>query len=198
MNANKTKVETGKKPTEKTTKTQSGFVLPVVLVMLVLLTILTVFSLRNVTMEERMAGNMRNQQLAFQTAETSLRYCETMIFDGAYPQFFEEGGKQIENHLPTMGDKGDTAEKWKKEEYWDNEHYAVTVPDDKFPEAKDMGMTSKCMVEMLKASVPKQGSLPNCPFRVTAKVYDGDKDIAIVQTYIIAPAPTNRRCSPEL
>ncbi len=58
---------------------QSGAVLIVSLIILLLLTLLGVTSIRTTTMEEKMAGNMRNRDLAFQAAESALREAETAI-----------------------------------------------------------------------------------------------------------------------
>ena len=51
---------------------QQGFVLTMALVFLVLLTIIGVTALGTTTLEEKMAGNMKDRNLAFQAAETSL------------------------------------------------------------------------------------------------------------------------------
>lgn len=56
---------------------QSGIALPMVLIFLVLMMLIGVVAIRNVTLDEKMAANSRNHQLAFQAAEMGLRYCET-------------------------------------------------------------------------------------------------------------------------
>jgi len=58
---------------------QRGVVLFVVLVMMLLLTIIGVTAMNNVTMEERMAGNLRDSDLAFQAAEAVLRNGENWL-----------------------------------------------------------------------------------------------------------------------
>lgn len=58
---------------------QCGVVLFVVLVMMLLLTIIGVTAMNNVTMEERMAGNLRDSDLAFQAAEATLRNGENWL-----------------------------------------------------------------------------------------------------------------------
>ena len=62
-------------------RAQSGIVLPIVLIFLVVMTLIGITAIRNVTLEERMAGNSRDQQLAFQAAEEALRFCERQILD---------------------------------------------------------------------------------------------------------------------
>ncbi len=55
---------------------QRGAILVIALLFLVLLTIIGVSSMSGVTLEEKMAGNLREQNLAFQAAESALRDAE--------------------------------------------------------------------------------------------------------------------------
>lgn len=54
-------------------ESERGAVLLVSLVMLLLLTLIGLAGLRMVQLEERMAGNLRDRQMAFQAAEAALR-----------------------------------------------------------------------------------------------------------------------------
>jgi type IV pilus assembly protein PilX len=54
-------------------ETECGAVLLVSLVMLLLLTLIGLAGMRMVQLEERMAGNLRDRQMAFQAAEAALR-----------------------------------------------------------------------------------------------------------------------------
>jgi len=58
---------------------QHGLVLVVSLIFLLLMTLIGITSIRTTTMEERMAGNTRDQHLAFMAAETTLREAETAL-----------------------------------------------------------------------------------------------------------------------
>ena len=60
-------------------KHQSGVVLVISLIMLLLLTILGITSMQVNGIEEKMAGNSRDQNIAFQAAESTLRQAETFI-----------------------------------------------------------------------------------------------------------------------
>jgi type IV pilus assembly protein PilX len=62
---------------------QGGFALIVGLVILVLLTLIMLTALRMASLEERMAGNLKNQNIAFQAAESALREAETLISSSA-------------------------------------------------------------------------------------------------------------------
>ncbi len=63
-------------------KHQSGIALMIGLVMLLLLTIIMIAAMRVTMLEERMAGNLRNHNIAFQAAESALREAEAFIDSG--------------------------------------------------------------------------------------------------------------------
>lgn len=60
-------------------KTQKGSVLIISLLLLVVTTLLGLSSMNNTIMEERMAGNLRQQNLSLQSAESSLREAEIWL-----------------------------------------------------------------------------------------------------------------------
>lgn len=62
---------------------EQGAALIVALIMLVIMALLGVAAMQNTTMEERMAGNVRQQYRAFQAAEAGLRWAEEDIDEGA-------------------------------------------------------------------------------------------------------------------
>ncbi len=66
-------------------KHQSGMALIIGLVMLLLLTIIMISAVRVTALEERLAGNMQNHNIAFQAAESALREAEAYIESGAVP-----------------------------------------------------------------------------------------------------------------
>lgn len=58
---------------------QSGAVLIVSLVFLLVVTLIAVASMRSTTLQEKMAGNTRDRNLAFQAAESSMREAEMFV-----------------------------------------------------------------------------------------------------------------------
>lgn len=58
---------------------QRGVILAITLIILVIITLLATVGLRSTTLEERMAGNNRNSNLAFQQAEATLRQAESVL-----------------------------------------------------------------------------------------------------------------------
>ncbi|NOU14619.1 MAG: hypothetical protein HOO92_11780 [Methylococcaceae bacterium] len=61
------------------TSRQSGVVLIVSLIMLLLLTLIATTAMQSTSLEEKMAGNMRDKNLAFQAAESALNAAEGML-----------------------------------------------------------------------------------------------------------------------
>ena len=98
---------------------QRGAVLIVALVLLLVLTVLGTASIRDTTMEERMAGNFRDRSAALEAAESALRTGEagvsnttvfaTMAFDGT-------GGTHEVTQASTSVDPGTAS------------NYGLTVP----------------------------------------------------------------------
>ncbi|SEG76871.1 pilus assembly PilX family protein [Marinobacterium lutimaris] len=58
-------------------RNESGAALIVALIMLLLITIVGVSAMQTTTMEEKMAGNLRDRHVAFQAAEAALRQGES-------------------------------------------------------------------------------------------------------------------------
>jgi type IV pilus assembly protein PilX len=69
---------------------QKGAVLIVGLVMVLLITIVSLAAIRGTGLQENMAGNMRDRNIAFQAAESALREGETILspaYTGDFPSF---------------------------------------------------------------------------------------------------------------
>ncbi len=66
---------------------QRGMVLVVSLVLLIAMTLLGLAAMQNTSLEERMAGNVRAEHVAFQASEAALRAGELwMMLDGTNPR----------------------------------------------------------------------------------------------------------------
>lgn len=68
---------------------QSGVVLIISLIMLLLLTLISTSGMQTTSLEEKMAGNMRDKNLAFQAAESALKTAETSL--NSPPTFTDAG-----------------------------------------------------------------------------------------------------------
>lgn len=61
-------------------KKQKGAVLAISLIILLLMTMIGVSAMQSTTLQEKMAGNLRDANLAFQAAESGLRDAESYLF----------------------------------------------------------------------------------------------------------------------
>ncbi|MCI0400643.1 MAG: PilX N-terminal domain-containing pilus assembly protein [Gammaproteobacteria bacterium] len=66
---------------------QKGAVLIVSIIVLLVLTLISVTAMQTTSLEEKMAGNMRNKNLAFQAAEASLRAGEGYLSGATLDSF---------------------------------------------------------------------------------------------------------------
>lgn len=77
-------------------KNQRGIVLVISLIMLLVMTLIGVSAMNASMVAEKMAGNSRDVELAFQAAETGLRYGETWIANQiAEPEAKANGSSQV-------------------------------------------------------------------------------------------------------
>lgn len=83
---------------------QTGAVLIVSLIMLLLLTVIGTASMQSTSLEEKMAGNMRNKSLAFQNAEAALRAAELLIPTLNQDSFNNTNGLYTETGTPPGSD----------------------------------------------------------------------------------------------
>jgi type IV pilus assembly protein PilX len=64
---------------------QQGVALIISLLVLLIMTVIGVSAMQTTTLEERMAGNLRNSNLSFQAAESALRAGEDMLSETSLP-----------------------------------------------------------------------------------------------------------------
>lgn len=74
------------------TERQQGAVLIVSLMLLLVMTLIGVTALQTTTLEEKMAGNLRDRETAFQAAEVALREGEDYLGGVALPEFNDANG----------------------------------------------------------------------------------------------------------
>lgn len=79
---------------------QSGSVLIISLIILVAMTLIGITAMRTTVLEEKMAGNMRNKEVAFQAAEATLRAAERYIQNNVISTvaFDNDGSDGLYNH----------------------------------------------------------------------------------------------------
>lgn len=92
---------------------QAGVALITGLVFLAMLTLIAVTAMKSTALEERMAGNARSRDLAFQGAEAAVRAAEVVLSGASLPAF--NGSKP--GYYAQL-DNGASAAYWKDEHNW--------------------------------------------------------------------------------
>jgi type IV pilus assembly protein PilX len=91
---------------------QQGIALIMGLMFLVVLTLLGMAAMRGTILEERMAGNARDRDLAFQSAEAALRAAEQQITGAVLPPFAAGTAYTPRINDGTLNDYWQTTHNW--------------------------------------------------------------------------------------
>lgn len=135
---------------------QNGAVLIITLIMLIVITLVTVSSVRSTTVDERMAGNARDRNKAFQAAEAAVQNCLALVNAASYLGTVQTPALPPNPPL------------WEVEANWaDGAAASYPIPMTTAQLAED----PRCMVETLSAT----GS-----FRVTGRAVGGSADTVVM------------------
>jgi type IV pilus assembly protein PilX len=135
---------------------QRGVTLIITLVMLVVVTLIVVSSLRSTTLNERMAGNSRDRQRAFQAAEAAVRSCLSQLDANTY------SGVKL-----TPVASAASAPQWEVDTNWTGTNSTAVTVD----AAAGLNANPRCLVETLGAF----GS-----YRVTGRAVGGSADTVVM------------------
>lgn len=86
---------------------QSGVVLPISMIMLLLLTLIGITGSQVAGLEEKMAGNGKDSNIAFQAAEAALRGGETFLLQATLPAFTTTGTNGLYSATATPPQQSD-------------------------------------------------------------------------------------------
>lgn len=160
----------------RTNRLQTGVVLPITLIFLVVMMVLGVAGIRNVMLEEKMAGNLRSQQLAFQAAEQALRFCEKRI------EINDENppGIKVLPELPGT-------RYWEVSTNWHNSQFSNIVPVTQANVADPLAARPECMVERFDPLPSPTNPREKRPkFRITARGVGTISSAAVyLQSYLV-------------
>lgn len=135
------------------------------LISLLMMMLLAFSALRAALLEEKMAGNAGNLQMAFQAAEHALRFCENQLQLSpiVIPQL-KQG--------PVPVDEDNSKPYWEIADSWRNDDVSVTVPHTA-EEGAQSAAPARCLVERLQLDADlqyqQQLPLPRPAFRITAR-----------------------------
>lgn len=137
---------------------QSGFVLIVSMIFLVVMTLLAIAAIKKSTLDEKIAFNLRAQNLSFQAAEKALRFCERALDLAAGSTTLctvRPAGTitPLENNNPTdpLDANRNFPTEWTKEDKWQGSGITVATqipmssPDK--VEGLDAESQPRCMIE---------------------------------------------------
>jgi type IV pilus assembly protein PilX len=174
---------------------QTGLVLPLVLIFLVIMMLLGTAVIRNVSLEEKMAGNLRNRNLAFQAAEHALRHCETSVL----AHRTQADDIVIQPQGPMQASPNAGKHYWEVEENWTGPApLAATVPRSATEVAANateiFQQRPQCMVEhIVDPPLPSdtevtqsEGGNIKTQYRITARGVGLDANTVVkLQSYLI-------------
>lgn len=155
---------------------QHGATLIVALILLLILTLIGVAGMQDTTLQEKMVGNMRDRNLAFQAAESSLLGGEKFLQSATLPGFANSGGL-INKNYPGLR-SGDPA-------FWDVYPWASNSRT--HTQFSELGAAPRYVIEEVPTVFApigesmKFGSLKEIKsYRVTARAVGGTTDAVVI------------------
>jgi type IV pilus assembly protein PilX len=155
---------------------QSGAVLVISLIMLLLLTLIATTGMQTSSLEEKMAGNMRDKNLAFQSAESALKAAGSSLPPATSPSVAGTGGVYSVTPTPNLNET-----ELVKDSFWTSNPVAtstvtglgngITTP---LYIIQDMGMTCTTSTLPCPASDQKQ------TYRITARATGGSTNAVVI------------------
>jgi len=171
-------------PSQQIKTRQSGAALITGLIFMVVMTIIVISALRSATLEERMAANSRNRQVALQAAESVLRDAEISItdtataaapFDPFTPSSFKTDCTSGYCNKPAEGD----APRWQGDIWSDATSREGTTAIDGLSEQP------RYIVEVVNTPILIPGqACPKVLYRITARGVGQDNSTVFVQTMV--------------
>jgi type IV pilus assembly protein PilX len=161
---------------------ETGAVLVVSLLFLLILTLIGLTGSQVTSLEERMSGNMRDRNLAFQAAESALRAGETFLTSPTIPAFSCSNGLYRYNDVNCDGTFEDAY-------IWDSINWSSSGVAVSYSNASNLASTSSApayLIEQMPA-VPESGdSLETAVqrdsqyYRVTARGTGGTASAVVI------------------
>lgn len=169
-----------------------GVVLVVALVIIAVVSLLTVWSMRGSLFDERLAGNNRDHQVAFQAAELGLRFCEGVVVTGQPAALFNRMYRKdmsaiVSAARPPMDSSGQLKlgyldangrQFWEVPANWDTGVNAepntsvIVIPASDGVTLQEAAAPPRCFIEEIrkpsKVRNPQTGMPINIHYRVTA------------------------------
>jgi type IV pilus assembly protein PilX len=154
---------------------EQGSALVIALVMLVVLTMMAIAGMQTTSIQERMAGNLRDKNLAFQSAEAALREAEMFLQAAVLPSFNGTAGL----YSSTSFDRSN----WTDPDFWSSSEnyyeYEVGI--------EEVTALPQYIIEELPVATDEVPSLAadepipdSAIYRITAKGFGGTKGTEVI------------------
>jgi type IV pilus assembly protein PilX len=161
---------------------QQGTTLLVGMIFLVVLTMLGLSALQMAGLEEKMVGNMRDRNTAFQAAEATLREAEAFLNQAVLPSF-----NNVNQGLRRRYTNGAQPEFWKSTFDWSNTEASGTYTSLAGTQLSGTAAAPRYVIEELPA-VPKPGDelgggqplADTRYFRATVRAVGGNINTAVI------------------
>ena len=156
---------------------QSGAVLIISLIMLLLLTVLATSGMQNTSLQEKMAGNLRDKNLAFQAAESALNVAETSLDPPSVLAFTDAG---TSGYYSTASTIPTTASATLADNFWTSNPVATsTVSTLGNGVASPKYIIKKLSTACFKASCPLPSDLSQ-PYEITVRATGGSTNAVVI------------------
>lgn len=156
---------------------QRGATLIVALILLLILTVIGVAGMQDTTLQEKMVGNMRDRNLAFQASESALLGGEKYLQSAVLPAFENSGG--LINDTYTNLQPGNPA-------FWDSYPWSTNART-YATQFSELSAAPLYVIEEIKTMVApvgesmKFGALKEIKsYRVTARAQGGTTDAVVI------------------
>lgn len=176
---------------------EQGAALVLGLIMLLVVTLLGVAGMRDTLLQEKMAGNMRDREVALQAAEAALRTGELVLQQASLPDFNGANGLFAMQERKISGVPVSEQKFWLEWKWDDSKSKKFTgySTGDVFQEPRYV--VEKLSTDMSAHAYPKQGGasggslvqaldlnsedfIPKQDFRITAMGWGGSEDARVI------------------
>ncbi|QRX84259.1 PilX N-terminal domain-containing pilus assembly protein [Glaciimonas sp. PAMC28666] len=166
-----------------------GLALPMTLIFLLVMTMIGLAAMRNVSLEEKIAGNLRSRQRAFEGAEQGLRYCEMLV--GKLSKSPADFPPQLAMG-PVMDENNQEKNHWEIAQNWRDNAVSIALPPRFIANNGPIDSVSespRCMIEKMALVGDDEFQLNPADrllaYRITARGAGANSNVAVIlQSYI--------------
>ena len=169
---------------ESNRESQKGIVLLVTLIMIGIMSMIAVSAIRGSSMQEAMAGNLHDRNLAFQAAEAGLRYAENDVLENGADYVFEDANGLYEDQNKPLSTEG-SVRNWTPDQWKDN---SIQLEDSDL--SVELPAYPQYVIEKIGTVVDATGS-PSTIYRITSRAFGltGSSEVIVQSTYEVGSAP---------